>query len=228
MRSNAPFMISVQTSGSTFSAAAVEPLTSQKSMVMTRRSPALMPPWVRAASSLATSSGGRYCPRKLEPPGTPGLSACFSSWRLSAVRFSRGERRPAVHAELGAPWVGGLAVRAVHEKDKNLNTKGTKHTKDTDAVPDISLVTSVPVPRPWDFRIGQIGSYSTPLAGFAMRRCKRVSVRTRIIRMRFECLGLTSVARATDVSYPAVRCVGLRPYLGLTSMTRVIEVAMAA
>src|SRR3954470_2767253 len=51
-------MISVQSSGSIVSAIAVEPLTSQNSIVTTRRSPAIARP-ARAASSLASSSRGR-------------------------------------------------------------------------------------------------------------------------------------------------------------------------
>src|SRR3990172_7643684 len=53
-------MISAQSSGSSRSAAAVEPFTSQNSMVTTRRSPAMLWP-ARAASSLASSSWGMYC-----------------------------------------------------------------------------------------------------------------------------------------------------------------------
>src|SRR3954463_8920578 len=51
-------MISVQSSGSIVSAIAVDPLTSQNSIVTTRRSPAIARP-ARAASSLASSSRGR-------------------------------------------------------------------------------------------------------------------------------------------------------------------------
>src|SRR5262249_1375761 len=51
-------MISVQSSGSIVSAMAVEPLTSQNSIVTTRRSPSIARP-ARAASSLASSSRGR-------------------------------------------------------------------------------------------------------------------------------------------------------------------------
>src|SRR3990172_12199061 len=58
--SNAPWMISDHSSGSRRSAAAVEPLTSQKSMVTTRRSPTISPR-VRADSSLVSSSFGMYC-----------------------------------------------------------------------------------------------------------------------------------------------------------------------
>ena len=58
--SNAPFMISAHSSGSSLSAADVEPVTSQNSMVTTRRSPETTP-LVRAPSSLASSSLGMYC-----------------------------------------------------------------------------------------------------------------------------------------------------------------------
>jgi hypothetical protein len=51
-------MISVQSSGSMVSAIAVEPFTSQNSIVTTRRSPSMARP-SRAASSLASSSLGR-------------------------------------------------------------------------------------------------------------------------------------------------------------------------
>ena len=57
--SNAPLIISAQSSGSSAPAAAVEPWTSQKSMVTTRRSPAIDAP-VRADSSLVSSSFGTY------------------------------------------------------------------------------------------------------------------------------------------------------------------------
>src|SRR5215212_579096 len=50
-------MISVQVSGSTFSAATVEPFTSQNNMVMTRRSPTITS-WARAASIFTINSGG--------------------------------------------------------------------------------------------------------------------------------------------------------------------------
>ena len=53
-------MISVHSSGSSFSAAAVDPMTSQKSMVTTRRSPCMAPP-ERAASSRPRSFSGIYC-----------------------------------------------------------------------------------------------------------------------------------------------------------------------
>src|SRR6476646_543718 len=51
-------MISVQSSGSIVSAISVEPFTSQKSIVPTRRSPSIARP-ARADSSLASSSRGR-------------------------------------------------------------------------------------------------------------------------------------------------------------------------
>ncbi len=57
MNSKMPFMISVQVSGSTFSAAAVEPFTSQNNMVMTRRSPTIAS-CARAASNLVINSRG--------------------------------------------------------------------------------------------------------------------------------------------------------------------------
>src|SRR5215212_7594123 len=50
-------MISDHTSGSTFSAAAVDPLTSQNNIVITRRSP-IIASWARAASNLVISSRG--------------------------------------------------------------------------------------------------------------------------------------------------------------------------
>src|SRR6266498_3937020 len=55
--SKIPFMISVHTSGSTFSAAAVEPLTSQNNIVMIRRSPTIAS-FVRAASNFVNNSRG--------------------------------------------------------------------------------------------------------------------------------------------------------------------------
>src|ERR1700690_1374243 len=62
IRSKAPLMIPVQTSGSRVSAAAVEPFTSQNNMVITRRSPASALP-DRADFNLAISSCGRYWSR---------------------------------------------------------------------------------------------------------------------------------------------------------------------
>src|SRR4051812_46552229 len=59
-------MISVQSSGSSVSAIAVEPLTSQNSIVTTRRSPSIARP-ARAASSLASSSLGRKGSRSAPP-----------------------------------------------------------------------------------------------------------------------------------------------------------------
>src|SRR6185503_9608904 len=59
MYSNTPFMTSVQISGSTFSAAAVEPFTSQNNIVITRRSPTIEFR-VRADSNLVNNSCGRY------------------------------------------------------------------------------------------------------------------------------------------------------------------------
>ena len=55
--SKAPFMMSAHSSGSSVWAAAVEPCTSQKSMVTTRRSPTI-PPLSAANSSLFSNSGG--------------------------------------------------------------------------------------------------------------------------------------------------------------------------
>ena len=72
-RAKAPFMMSAHSSGSRRSAAAVEPLTSQNSIVTTRRSPCIPPP-LRAVSSFAKSSGGMYRRSELAPSrGSAGV-----------------------------------------------------------------------------------------------------------------------------------------------------------
>src|SRR5215210_9592114 len=60
MCSNAPLIMSVQSSGSSCSAAAVDPLTSQNNIVTTRRSPISPPPEI-AAFNFLSSSLGIYC-----------------------------------------------------------------------------------------------------------------------------------------------------------------------
>ncbi len=76
-------MISVHSSGSRCSAAAVDPVTSQNSIVTTRLSPTISP-LLRAASSLLSSSLGIYCCSWLPGAEEGLLSSCSSLDRFSS------------------------------------------------------------------------------------------------------------------------------------------------
>src|SRR6266508_611122 len=84
MYSNAPFMISVQSSGSSWPAASVEFLTSQNRMETTRRSPTISP-LARAATSLSRNSLGTYFCRSCEGLVINGGTAAGEGWN-SGVR----------------------------------------------------------------------------------------------------------------------------------------------
>src|SRR6188508_3542773 len=117
-------MISVQSSGSIVSAIAVEPLTSQNSIVTMRRSPSIARP-ARAASSLASNSRGRngsssppaassnrvpQALQYLEPSGLAVPQARQFTYRTIAARVE--ERIPGTTHLRCDRWIGAPRIDA--------------------------------------------------------------------------------------------------------------------